>query len=192
MYKKTQNGYAILTTIVVVSILLVIGIGLSKSTYKQLILSSSAIDSQAAFYQADTASGCALYADYKNNILSETIDESTGDVILPDLKKPFICGGQVMSIESSSSSSSTVYNFEPKENSDSSYDPNGSCFRIKITKDLNSSSNTNSLPATNGAVDNNILENTSSEIKTTIQASGYNICNKTNIRTVERTIEITY
>ena len=43
-----------------------IAIGLSNTTYKQLVLSSLANDSQVAFYQADTATECALY---HNNVL---------------------------------------------------------------------------------------------------------------------------
>lgn len=58
-----QSGYAILFAVVVVSIISMIAIGLSNTTYKQLVLSSLASDSQLAFYQSDTATECALYAD---------------------------------------------------------------------------------------------------------------------------------
>lgn len=58
-----EGGYAILFAVVVVSIISMITLGLSNSTYKQLLLSSLANDSQIAYYQADTATECALYAD---------------------------------------------------------------------------------------------------------------------------------
>jgi len=58
-----NGGYAIFFAVVVVSIISVIMIGFSNSSYKQLILSSLATDSQLAFYQADSAAECALYAD---------------------------------------------------------------------------------------------------------------------------------
>lgn len=61
--KNKTGGYAILFAVVIVSIISLIAIGLSNSTYKQLVLSSLANDSQVAFYQADTATECALYAD---------------------------------------------------------------------------------------------------------------------------------
>lgn len=58
-----QDGYAILFTIVMVSVISIIAFGMSNTSYKQLILSSVARDSQVAFYEADTASECAIYAD---------------------------------------------------------------------------------------------------------------------------------
>ena len=61
--KNQNNGYAILFAVVMVSIISMLAIGLSNSSYKQLVLSLLAKDSQTAFFQADTASECALYAD---------------------------------------------------------------------------------------------------------------------------------
>lgn len=64
IYKnKKQNGYAMLFTVIIVSAISIITAGLINAIYKQLILSSLAKDSQSAFYQADTASECALYMD---------------------------------------------------------------------------------------------------------------------------------
>ncbi len=59
---KKERGYAILFAVVIVSIILAVGLGISNSTYKQIILSSVANDSQTAFYQSDTATECALYS----------------------------------------------------------------------------------------------------------------------------------
>ena len=70
--KNNQNGYAILFAMVIVSIISMIAIGLSNTTYKQLILSSLANDSQLSFYQSDTATECALYADNVLNMTSDT------------------------------------------------------------------------------------------------------------------------
>lgn len=64
--QNNKGGYAILFAVVIVSIISMIAIGLSNTTYKQLVLSSLANDSQVAFYQADTATECALY---HNNVL---------------------------------------------------------------------------------------------------------------------------
>lgn len=58
IYKK---GYALLFTMVIVSVILVIATGISSNISKQLVLSSTALDSQIAFYQADTAGECAIY-----------------------------------------------------------------------------------------------------------------------------------
>ena len=64
MKNNNQGGYAILFSVVVVGIILVIAFGLSNITYKQLVLSSLAKESQTAFYQADLASECGLYHDW--------------------------------------------------------------------------------------------------------------------------------
>jgi len=70
-HKKNLNtGYAILFAVVMVSIISLLAIGLSGSSYKQLVLSLLAKDSQSAFFQADTASECALYADNVKNMTS--------------------------------------------------------------------------------------------------------------------------
>ncbi len=61
--KFNNKGYAVLFAVVVVSIISMIALGLSNSTYKQLVLSSLANDSQLSFFQSDTATECALYAD---------------------------------------------------------------------------------------------------------------------------------
>lgn len=65
--KNLNKGYAILYTVVIISIIMTIAIGLSNSVNKQMILSSVARDSQAAFYQADTAIECALAIQFKHS-----------------------------------------------------------------------------------------------------------------------------
>ena len=60
----------------------------------------------------------------------------------------------------------TTYNLTPSTKISSSTD---SCFRITITKN-----------------------NETTTTKTTILANGFNICNESNTRTVERTIEVNY
>ena len=86
---RKQNGYAILFTVVIISIISLLAIGLSNSTYKQLILSSVSTDSQVSFFQADTAVECALYADVVDTLNESSpspwhcgIDSKGGDIIL--------------------------------------------------------------------------------------------------------------
>ncbi len=69
---KKNGGYAILFAVVVVSVISIIAVGLSNSTFKQLILSSVARDSQTSFFESDTATECALYADAVLNLTSGT------------------------------------------------------------------------------------------------------------------------
>lgn len=60
-----QRGFALLIAVIFMSVMLAIGIALSSLGYKQQVLASSAVNSQYAFYSADAALECALYADSK-------------------------------------------------------------------------------------------------------------------------------
>lgn len=157
--KKNQKGYAILFTIVIVSAVSVITAGLSNTAYKQIILSSLANDSQSAFYQSDTATDCALYADRVEAI---KLPPET-NVILNG--GSWSCGGVNLDVvQINGNGDYTIY---PTSNVLTSSDP---CFKIDVLKDK-----TDPL-----------------FIKTTIRAKGYNICDITAPRTVEREIEIKY
>lgn len=83
---KNKKGYALLFTIMVISVISVITAGLINASTKQLILSSLAKNSQVAFYQADTAGDCALYMD-----LVKTVDEIRKSI---ENNEPFVCGDQ--------------------------------------------------------------------------------------------------
>ncbi|MDQ5971517.1 MAG: hypothetical protein QG566_463 [Patescibacteria group bacterium] len=71
-----KRGYALLFTMVIVSVIMAIATGISQSISKQLILSSTALNSQIAFYEADTAGECALYAS-QIKILNLIVDPMT-------------------------------------------------------------------------------------------------------------------
>ncbi len=145
-------------TVILVSIISLIGIGLSNTTYKQLMLSSGARNSQTAFYMSDMATECALYID---NVQPEILINGTLQVSCGFDRdgSPFL-----LNITSSGTIDDMTYYLVPA--SISLIDP---CFRISINK-----------------------KDMGSIIETTINGSGYNICDKSNNRTVERTIEVRY
>jgi hypothetical protein len=165
---KKQKGYAILFTVVIVSAISVITAGLSNAAYKQLILSSLAKDSQLAFYEADTAGDCALYADlveYPKLFPSDS--EASPSGIFSTLDSSWSCGGLDLTIVPViAGDPSSGYSLTPPQE-----DSSNPCFRIDVTKDTSSV-----FPLT----------------KTTITAKGYNICRISNLRTVERKIKITH
>jgi hypothetical protein len=109
------GGYAILFTVALVSIISVIALGLTNAAYKEIILSSVAKDSETAFYQADTASECALYADNQLMPADPTITSWT-------------CGNQLLDI-TPSGDRSLGYNIIPHTLAS----PNP-CFNIAVTK----------------------------------------------------------
>ena len=155
MTTNNKNGYAIMFTVILVSIISLIGIGLSNTTYKQLLLSSGAKDSQTAFYMSDMATECALYVDNVLKVVNE------GVITYP---AQFNCG-----IDNNGDNYELGYNFVNPVYTFELLNPSSDepCFNFQIEK------------LDDGA-------------RTTITASGYNICDTSNSRTVERTIEVTY
>ncbi len=153
--KTKEKGYAILFAVVIISVISVIAFGLSSSTYKQLILSSLASDSQVAFFQADTGSECGLYADMVEHLNEASIS-------------PWLCGVTV-------NQDNTTFMIDETSTGIPGYtltpiNPGTApCFDIVVTND------TVSAPPV-----------------TTMRARGYNNCDKNNMRTVEREIQITY
>lgn len=62
-HSRQQRGFALLIALVLTSVVLALGMALLDIAYKQVVLSSSAKNSQYAFYNADSALECALYYD---------------------------------------------------------------------------------------------------------------------------------
>jgi len=66
--KNTKKGFALLVSVIFMSVMLTLGLALSSLSYKQEMLASSAIESQYAFYASDAALECALYEDQQKNL----------------------------------------------------------------------------------------------------------------------------
>ena len=153
-FNDYKNGYAILFAVMLISIISMIALGLSNTTYKQLIITSVAKDSQVAFYESDMATECGIYLEHNTSILSDSLTSTTWN-----------CGVN-------SDGSSMLLNV------------------IQTTTgifDVNFSTVNNNLPC----FDININK-TDSSGGVIIKSNGYNICDKTNIRTVQRSIQVTY
>jgi hypothetical protein len=95
-YKSNTNiydtkGFAMLFTVLVVSLMLSIGIGISNITYKQTILSSLAKDSQIAFYQADGGVECGMYHDV-------TLGYFPFGTATQDAPSEFWCGDEIFEL----------------------------------------------------------------------------------------------
>lgn len=68
--KTTQRGFTLLIAVIFMSVMLSFGLALGSLGYKQQVLASSSIASQYAFYVADTALECALYADQRLDLFN--------------------------------------------------------------------------------------------------------------------------
>jgi len=86
---RHSRGFALLIAVIFMSVMLAIGLALGSLSYKQQVLASSAIQSQHAFYAADTGLECALYADQKESLF----DVASGGTLLT-------CDGQSFPISS--------------------------------------------------------------------------------------------
>lgn len=64
---SSARGFTLLIAVVLASVALAVGLALLGLAYKQVLLASSARQSQTAFYNADTALECALYYDQQHN-----------------------------------------------------------------------------------------------------------------------------
>lgn len=163
-YFKTNNGYAMLFTVVVVSIVATIAMGLSGSAYKQVVLSAVAKDSQSAFYQSDTAVECALYADFKLGGPVASTKLSSGswkcgkDNSLPWKDVTLYLDTQIVT--------ESNYGFLPFSPDSAGSVVRSSCFEFDVNK--------------------------SDPTKTVVKARGYNNCDKRDPKTVEREIEVNY
>jgi len=71
------RGFTLLIAVILTSVLLSVGLALLDIAYKQVVLSSTARQSQYAFYAADSAMECALYWDQQMNAFSYTTPLST-------------------------------------------------------------------------------------------------------------------
>ncbi len=67
---QTQRGFALLISVIFMSVMLAFGLALASLAYKQQILAASATRSQYAFYAADAGLECALYADQKQTLFA--------------------------------------------------------------------------------------------------------------------------
>ncbi len=91
--KQGKKGFALLITVVVVSLILSISLGISNLTFKQTILSNLAKDSQISFYEADSVVECMLYYDIGIDVFSAVTDPTDA----PDL----YCGQAYFSVNTS-------------------------------------------------------------------------------------------
>ena len=79
MKNKNQKGFALLIAVIFMSVMLALGLALGSLGYKQQVLSSSAIESQYAFYAADAAQECALEKDQMDGTFF--VNPSSGSVL---------------------------------------------------------------------------------------------------------------
>ena len=69
-----ENGSVLILALIMASILLSVGMGISNIALKEIKLSSIGDESGKAFYMADTAAECALYWDLRSTTTIDMLD----------------------------------------------------------------------------------------------------------------------
>ena len=69
-----ENGSVLILALIMASILLSVGIGISNIALKEIKLSSIGNESGGAFYMADTGAECALYWDLRSTTTIDMLD----------------------------------------------------------------------------------------------------------------------
>ncbi len=69
---RSSDGFTLLLAVLISSVLLTLGLAIFSITIRQLLLSTTARDSQFAFYAADAGAECALYWDLQHSAFSTT------------------------------------------------------------------------------------------------------------------------
>jgi type II secretory pathway pseudopilin PulG len=154
-YKETHQdepltGFTLLTSIILSSVVLSLGLALLDVAYKQLILASSAKQSQHAFYAADAALECALYWDGRTDFFKgNPFDYVEDDIVCDDAAVAFDLPIRQVS------GATTTTSF------DATFAGGATCASVVVQK---------------GTV-------------TLIYANGYNTCDDTDPRRVERGVK---
>lgn len=74
---SSRGGFALLVAVIFMSVMLALGLTLSSLGYKQQVLASSALESQNAFYAADSGLECGLHFDQRLNYFAYPSDPNT-------------------------------------------------------------------------------------------------------------------
>lgn len=82
--QKPEAGFTLLIAAIFMSVMLTFGLALGSLGYKQQVLASLAIESQYAFYAANAALECALWADRQQGLFTSPTPPSIAPIMACD------------------------------------------------------------------------------------------------------------
>jgi len=168
MMKKSEKGMTLFISIAIMSILLLISFAVVNITIKSTLFATSGRDSQFAFYAADAGIECAIYHDSKFEP-SKFATSTAGSITCAT--QTVTTGSQTVPVNPTQSSRvggggagnpTSIFYFNLNQGTN----PTPACAIVSVTKNVNGT--------------------------TFIRSRGYNTCDTTNPRRVERGIEVTY
>jgi Tfp pilus assembly protein PilE len=174
---KNNKGFTLLFASLIVSLILSISLAIAHISLSQIILSSAGKESQKAFYNADSGLECAMYYEYNVQRADGTPYFATSSISNPSGSTLNCAGNDAVLISTTrpsndpSATTTTSFSINPPTFSSPTFG-SWTClvdepsFEVKVSKTPNVT-----YP---GAV--NVL----------IEARGYNTCDDTNLKRVER------
>ena len=163
-----QRGMTLFIAISIMSILLFISFAIINITIKGTIFASSGRDSQFAFYAADTGMECAIYWDSKSDSFATSTSGS-----------PISCGGSSLVFNSAITGTSTLTRIGGGGDANQT-----STFGFVMNQGLNQ--------VNHCAIVTVRKYYSGTTLLTYVKSRGYNTCDTSNSRRIERGIEVTY
>lgn len=164
-----KKGFTLLYASLIVSLILSISLAIANLTLSQFTLSSAGRESQFAFYNADSGIECALYQENKVTPFPTSYSSSTLSITCdPTAGVTALVAVGKFPTNQNSATTTTTYEFNPTT---SCQKTNPISFTITVNK---------------GPVKNDGSRNVH------IESRGYNTCDSTNPRRVERGLYIDF
>lgn len=159
-----KQGFALLLSLIITSVLLVVGLGVSGVAFREMQLSVFGNQSEISFYAAETGLGCAFYWDKVEPRPNPTTFATSTFV------NPSFPGG--MKSFGSVNCSGASHNFIFSSADTVKFNINNPCVNVEVKKNFYG----------NPQDDKNAL--------TTITSMGYNTCDASNPRRVARVLKL--
>ena len=179
-----NKGFALFVAVITMSVLLLVSFAIMNITLKEMELSTTARDSQYAFYASDAGLECALYWDSVNNKYGGSIF-ATSSVHSVDCSNVDISQTTVPTFNGSegvgtSQASSFTIDFS------SAFPATPYCAKVVVTKTVFAAKIIGA-PLADPPTDD-----VPASYNTTIYSSGYNTCNTNSVNRVERSVLFSY
>lgn len=167
--KNKRKGFTLLFAILTAGILLSLALAIFNQVYKSLLLSSANKESLAAFYAADSGVECVFFWDLKYPGFDYGIFATSSASVLYNGNEGITCNDvdfpDDWTVTSLPASAVTTFNLS----FENSVFPTEGCSEVTVSK-----------------------TNVNQVILTTVESRGYNICDSSSPRKVERAIRVTY
>lgn len=177
--ENKQRAFSLLLAVLVGSLLISIGLGIFNLALKDATLSASGRESQFALYAADSGIECAIYWDASHGAGGTFATSSSGTTgeIGANVPHGVDCSGtsgraiSVKSVNDGMRASTSTFQYNLSSSGQTTLNSDQPCVTVEVSK----------TEPTVGA-----------NIKTFINARGYNTCDPNNTRRVERGLYINY